>query len=110
MSISQILVLHFVKTSFGGTFFKITSFLLNLNPDSLKPIFFFLSDDDMDSENRTALSGDEADEAHEQEDEKWRVERLEREKWIQGKTLSFGLMNCLGKTFLFEFEYFENTG
>ena len=50
------------------------------------------SDDDMDSENRTAQSGDEADEVHEQEDEKWRVERLEREKWMQGKTLAIKIL------------------
>jgi len=41
----------------------------------------------MDSENRTALSGDEADEADKEEDEKWRIERLEREKWMQGNII-----------------------
>ncbi len=47
----------------------------------------FPEDDQMDSENRTALSGDEADEADKEEDEKWRIERLEREKWMQGNNI-----------------------
>jgi len=43
-----------------------------------------ITDDDEDVENRLTLSGGEEDEA-EEKDEKWRVERLEREKWMQGK-------------------------
>ncbi len=55
----------------------------------------FPTDDDDDAEHRLTLSGGEEDEAEEKEDEKWRVERLEREKWMQGTNLGFDFFKLM---------------
>ena len=47
-------------------------------------VWNFIILEDGDTENRLTLSGDEAEEDGDQQDEQWRVERLEREKWMQG--------------------------
>jgi len=63
---------------------------------TLTEILLFIADDDEDGEHRLTLSGGEDDEAEEKEDEKWRVERLEREKWMQGERNLVDLMrSCL---------------
>ena len=43
------------------------------------------SDDGFDNDVRPSLSDAEDDEG-DKDDEKWRIDRLEREKWIQGRT------------------------
>jgi hypothetical protein len=46
----------------------------------------FFSDDDVDGDSRPALSDDDGGHGDDdKDDESWRVQRLEREKWIQGR-------------------------
>ena len=50
-------------------------------------ILYLFPDDGFNNDARATLS-DAEDEEGDKDDEKWRIDRLEREKWIQGEISS----------------------